>query len=253
MNGNGMQYDSFIYTHIPKCGGTSFRYFLNESAKMSGIPRSKRYIPGYNWLSVEKDYHRLNRRKQSRFHDKNYKVVAMHVEYGWHMSAASYMKVPFYYIILRNPLNRVISHYQFFNKGKGRKGVKGIDIMQLDRNKLNEVLATSANLSIMYVLGKSIKGGEATSMMKDDALDNLLHRYNDFGILEESDKSISSLVKNWPHWLSSTRSLDHRNKTLIKRAGDSLSQEVKEMIEEHNRFEIEFYNTAKALFFRRVK
>jgi len=59
--------------------------------------------------------------------------------------------------------------------------------MQLDRNKLNEVLATSANLSIMYVLGKSIKGGEATSMMKDDALDNLLHRYNDFGILEESD------------------------------------------------------------------
>jgi hypothetical protein len=244
-------YDSFIFTHIPKCGGTSFRSFLNVSAKKSGVPRQKRYIPGFNWLSVEKDYHRLDRVRQERFHNKTYKVVAMHVEYGWHYAAASYMKNPFYYTLLRRPLDRVLSHYQFFNKGKGRRNVKGIDIQNLSGVKLDEVLSTSANLSIIYVLGKGINGGVVSSMMKDDALDNLINKYHDFGILDEPTISISSLKEKWPIWFQSNIPFEHRNKSHNSAGKKPLSEFIKEKIIEHNQLEIEFYNQALDLFKQR--
>ena len=248
MNQDDSHYDAFIFTHIPKCGGTSLRYFLNESAKQSGLPRRQRYIPGFNWLSVEKDYHRLNKAKQARFLTRTYKVVAMHVEYGWHYRAAPYMKSPFYYTMLRNPLDRVLSHYQFFNRGKGRRGVKGIDIHQLDKMKLDEVLSTSANLSIKYVLGNGIKGGEVSSMMMDDALENLLNKYQAYGLLEEPELSINSLVNNWPNWLDSKLKLEHRNKSDIKGDTYVLSRDLIDKIKEHNRFELEFYGKAKNMF-----
>jgi len=251
MNQDNSHYDAFIFTHIPKCGGTSLRYFLNESAKQSGVPRRKRYIPGFNWLSVEKDYHRLNKVKQAIFLNRSYKVIAMHVEYGWHLNAAPYMKSPFYYTMLRNPLDRVISHYQFFNKGKGRRGVKGIDIRELDKTKLDEVLSTSANLSVQYVIGRGINGGKVTSMMMDDALDNLMNKYHAYGILEESEKSINSLMSNWPNWLSSTLTLEHKNKSAIKGVIDVLSKDIIDRITEDNRFEIEFYDIAKNIFNQR--
>lgn len=251
MSQDNSRYDAFIFTHIPKCGGTSLRYFLNESAKQSGVPRRQRYIPGFNWLSVEKDYHRLDNVKQSRFLKKTYKVVAMHVEYGWHNNAAPSLKSPYYYTMLRNPMDRVLSHYQFFNKGKGRRGVKGIDMQQLDGLKLDEVLSTSANLSIQYVLGNGISGGRVSGMMKDDALDNLLNKYQAYGILEESEKSINSLVSNWPNWLSSTLTLERKNKSAIKGVTDVVSKDIIDRITEHNRFEIEFYDIAKNIFIQR--
>jgi len=193
MNSAPSTYDAFIFTHIPKCGGTSFRQFINETAKQNGVSRKARYIPGYNWLSVEKDYHRLDAAKQKRLINKRYRVIAMHVGYGWHHEAAPYLKAPFYYTILRRPVNRVLSHYQFFNKGKGRKGVKNIELQNLTNNKRKEVLMTSANLPIQYILGKSIKGGTVTNMMRDDALENLEHRYGGFGLLEDLYESIKLL------------------------------------------------------------
>ena len=154
--------------------------------------------------------------------------------------------------MLRNPLDRVLSHYQFFNRGKGRRGVKGIDIHQLDKMKLDEVLSTSANLSIKYVLGNGIKGGEVSSMMMDDALENLLNKYQAYGLLEEPELSINSLVNNWPNWLDSTRTLEHRNKSDIKGDAYVLTGDLIDKIKEHNRFEIEFYETAKNVFNQRA-
>lgn len=246
-------FDAFIFTHIPKCGGTSFRHFINESAKKSGISRKERYIPGYNWLSVEKDFHRLSENKKEGFLSKRYKVVAMHIGYGWHTLAAPYMISPFYYTILRKPVNRVLSHYQFFNKGKGRRGVKGLDINDLDSTKRKEVLSTSANLSILYILGEAINGGEVTSMMKDDALENLDTKYDDFGLLEDPEKSIEVLKTKWPDWMQSISTLDHRNKSSKESPIGNVSDNIIESIQEQNRLEIDFYDSAAQLFYDRLK
>lgn len=244
------EYDGFIFTHIPKCGGTSFRDFINRSAKHSGIPRRNRYIPGQNWLSVEKDYYRLDHKARLKLHQKKYRVVAMHVDYDWHLKAAPYLLSPYYYTILRHPVSRVISHYQFFNKQKGRGGVKGLSLGTLDKKTREDILLTSANTSIIYVTGRGIKGRRVTKDMMEDALDILANRYGGFGLLEEITSSIQLLHESKPRWLVLSQGIEHKNAGLghPKSLQTNLIDDIKDL----NRWGIEFYEHAKILFNKRV-
>ena len=97
-------YDTFVFNHIPKCGGTSFRELLNISAISSGIEPEKIYIPGFNGLEEEKNIDQLSIREKAVLRRKEKKIFACHSRFD----VAKTYKLPFgnvfYFTILRDPV-----------------------------------------------------------------------------------------------------------------------------------------------------
>ena len=119
------EYSSFIFSHIPKCGGTSFRKLIFDSALSSGIDKSEIYIPGYNGLKVDRNLIQLSFLQLKLFSKLNLKVAAMHVPYNVHHKYTSFGPNPLYFSLFREPFDRFLSHYYFFYYRQGADGCKG--------------------------------------------------------------------------------------------------------------------------------
>ena len=89
-------YDSFIFTHIPKCGGTSFRKLINDSALASGIADEQLYIPGFNDLENDKNIDQLKGKEKESFMGSSYKVIAAHSKFNLHKEYNLTFSNPFY-------------------------------------------------------------------------------------------------------------------------------------------------------------
>ena len=142
----------------------------------------------------------------------------------------------------------MLSHYEFFNKKKGRGGVKGLSINDLTSNQLREILITSSNLSIIYLTKNIIRGGKVDTEDIDKALSVLKTDYGSFGILEDMSSSLTLLQYTRPDWLDISEEINHKNRSYLK---EELDAKVLQMIEDLNSREVEFYRRAKELFLKR--
>ena len=103
----------FVFYHIPKCGGTSFReilfeYFLKIYKKEGDI-----YLPRlYENINLErKVIDNLNSKYEKKL--KNIKVILSHTQV-YEFPELLNDKI-FKFTIIRNPIDRMISHYYFFD------------------------------------------------------------------------------------------------------------------------------------------
>ena len=88
---------SFIFSHIPKCGGTSFRTFLAKAAIKSGVPENEVYIPGENGLPNTKNLIALPENELEEVKSKKIRLLADHSFFGVHISKSLNIHNPFYY------------------------------------------------------------------------------------------------------------------------------------------------------------
>lgn len=281
------QYKSFIFVHIPKSGGTSFRDYIYRLATASGVPVEKIHVPGYGGLSNEKNISQLTKQELVDFRRMNKVVLAAHCKYDVHKDFKLNMADPFYYILLRNPVERFISHYNFFHRHLGYRNLKGIHLNDLNEYNLEEMLKRMANIQLSHLINglnffksrqsgwerlqrygknfvRTISSGKffpalpiginADESWLEEAERLLEEEYGAFGVLEKMDLSLAYLKMCLPHWLHFSELQFPQLNERIKLPDDELVEErILESIRKYNYFDIRLYDLAVKLLEKKTK
>lgn len=238
---SNLTYKSFVFTHIPKCGGTSFRKFIYNAAIENGIEPSAIYIPGFNEVGNDKNLAQLSQKECFNLNQRKLKILANHSMFEAHTTMGIQLKQPFYYTLLREPISRFLSHYDFFYYQQGLNNCKGIALADLPDEKRSRLIEKLANLQLLYLTNRSV-GTKVTEDLFKEACENLQNHYADFGILEDIEQSIERLKSKLPAWLKSNYpfpSLNNRKKRNV------VSQIILEEISSANQWDIRLYEWAK--------
>ena len=243
---NSVQYDGFIFTHIHKCAGTSFRSYINDAALRNGVPKEQIYIPGENGLGVRKNIDQLSENELVHFRSRNHKVIAMHAYYGIHKTENLNMRHPFYYTILRDPVRRYLSHYHFFNYTLGGNGCKGKLLDDLDPDFADALIEGNGNLMCKLISNTPPQSKISPQAMLHGAKANLENAFHAFGIMERMETSLSVLKLKAPSWLRFDADFPKLNSSSSQLA--SPSDRILSLIKKYNAQDIELYSWASELF-----
>lgn len=249
--GESKNYDSFIFTHIPKCGGTSFRQLINDSAIASGISVDKLYIPGFNGMANNKNIGQLKGAEREEFKSGNYKIIAAHSKFNLHKEYELKLKSPFYYTILRDPIKRFVSHYHFFYYKLGYDNLKGVAIKELSDEKLIFLVKRLSNIQTDYLASFKFKKVLGEENMLKLAKYNLQYEYADFGIIDNMKKSIERLRLIQPNWLHIEGNLPNLNTSSSK--SHKINDDIKKLILEHNQNDYQLLEFGKRLIHSKEK
>ena len=211
----------FVFVHIEKCAGTSFNRFLSMGYPLL-LPLSTG--PKYGYDLSDKSLTRL------------YSIIGnRRIAVGGHnIFPEGIFKAPnreevYLYTILRDPIDRFMSHYNYQNRVMG----KGWSLREF-----------CEEVSFQNFQVKRIAGTEDLKKAKII----LESEFDGFGILEYFQESLLLLNDDFGGALGSR--LFHVNER-TSGAGNFeniLSKEDRTMVMECNKLDIEFYQFAKSLF-----
>jgi len=227
-------YSSLIFSHIPKCGGTSMRELLYNSASNSGICDENIYIPGYNGLKIDRNPIQLNSFQLKAFHKLEIKVAGMHVPYNSHKTYPSFGYNPLYFTLFREPFERFLSHYYFFYYRQGANGCKGTHLSDLPTEKRTMLIYNLSNLYASYIMG-DVKSGLYDDVNLLTQLKSSLSNSNYvYGLLSDVTTALDNLSSQLPSWISIIADLPKVN---VHNFSSTYENEISdEFREEFNRF-----------------
>ncbi|MDF1697418.1 MAG: sulfotransferase family 2 domain-containing protein [Saprospiraceae bacterium] len=241
------QFDSFIFTHIPKSGGTSFREFFYVAGLQNNLKQAEMHVPGVGGIPNNKNISQLSEEELIQFRNNKVKLLADHSRFNVHARHFLNMYNPFYFTTLREPVSRFISHYNFFHKQLGYHDLKGVDINDLPVDKLDELIKRLSNLQIIYCLyTPKPRGWEIDEAGFAQAKFNLEKVYGSFGILEQAERSVEVLKNAAPKWLVIKDTLPEKNKNIAPKS--EVSPAIIEKIKEKNYYDLKLYDFALELF-----
>jgi hypothetical protein len=204
-------------------------------------------------MGNEKNVVQLSENELDDFRKKQVKILAGHCYFNVHRRFDLHMPNPFYYTILRDPVERFISHYNFFLYKQGRRNCKDIPLDKLDPAMRRKLVREFSNLQVVYLADCKFKSGDRVSQNElNNAKSHLEMNYGCFGILEQIEESINLLKSNLPDWLTFDASFPVTNRNADSRIPRP-SQEVIDQIKEANLFDCEFYDFATSLFESKLK
>jgi hypothetical protein len=276
------EHKSFIFVHIPKCAGSSFRELVYRNGLASGIPEDEMHIPGAGSLPFDKNVAQLQRAELKALRKKKLTILADHSKYDVHREAKLRMDQPFYYILFRDPVERFISHYNFFYRQLGRDGYLGKDLNDLDDKSLAFFLGKLANVQLVFLLNgpafrydhlsfsgkcfhhvkktlRLLSGGrlflnpnsvgvKAEPFWLEYAEELLVNHYGAFGLVEKLDASLRLLADSPTGQLRFTGlSLPIKNKTQIEQRKQDIEDRIIEKIIAHNHYDVQLYEKASQL------
>lgn len=210
--------------HIPKASGATLRSIIQNNYKKS-----------VNWVGKGKGLSSLKKKVE------NSDAFMGHVYYGIHKK---YSKPSFYITMLRDPVDRVISHYLFMKRSSGHiyhEKVKDLTIEQFLNSKFFDV--QTKNLQTRYFCG-----GKTPHLTQ--AIKVMEHNIYFVGITERFDDSLKILEHDlgWNN-LNYQKINENPNKT----SRSDFSKEVIDQITENNQLDIQLYELAKKIFEKKLQ
>jgi hypothetical protein len=207
---------ALIFFHIPKCAGTSFTASLQEH-----FPKHLMVHNLHHWLNL---HQAMGNGDLAIYQTLS---IAGHASWGVHEILKDF---DCYYItFLRNPIDRILSHYRQEQK------------WHFDKQDLrNFVLPRIKYSGLIEALGHH--SPELAKYRLTDSLDS-------FGLVEEYQRSLQWFESRYDLHLKSSQ----LNRTKGSENEDSAREEVRRMYEKENPAELEFYEFAVELFHQRTK
>jgi len=243
-----------IFIHVPKTGGSSLTTILN-------------YEYGDNFSRVENKKSLKDAMAQS-----DIECIAGHFNYGWHKLIKGECK---YITILRNPIDRIISHYFFvlrspehevykkiINSNEDLKKVFGKNIKVAGgKEKMAKLMHKKVGI-VKYVLsgltdqtengqtrmlsGLDAPFGKCNKEMLLAAKKNLSDDFIAVGLTERFGESVQLFRRKLKWKRDYTAAVE--NKRVDLSISSKFDNESIEYIKSFNRFDIELYNYALMLF-----
>jgi sulfotransferase famil protein len=209
-----------VCLHIPKTGGTSFNFILENNFGFRNCHTNQNDRSTFTQADLE-------------FARKCYPALRSIVGHNLVDPAQLTVPEPFYMTILREPVARVISHYQYsVQRGNNKKSFE-------------ETLRASENLENLQV--KIIAGGRDLDKAK-----RFLERCAFVGLTEKFDLSLRVLerLSPWPLKLGYQRRVVAESNTLK----DALKRDERmlELAREYNKLDLALYQFAVDEIFPRL-
>lgn len=165
----------FGYFHIEKCGGSSLEKII-EKYFSNFINNKKIFIP---LLFEGKVYHFLDndiKKIKKIININELEVILSHMNYDNKL----FDNINFSFVSVRNPIERFLSHYYFFNYKETKKHLKDLDEYELNKIKFLGKLILYRISGGYYDLEKAIKN---------------LNKINYILVLENFNEDIETLNK----------------------------------------------------------
>lgn len=244
------EYSSFIFTHIPKSGGTSVRKYIFDSGLENGILPKQIWVPGQNNIQVLNNIRILGFLGAKMPED--ILILADHsyfnVQNDYYIDS---LENPFYFTILRDPYERFVSNYYYFYFTRGQEGLKDKTLNELSEEVLDKLLDKEGHTLIRFIgnfKNDEVLPSEVEEKHLKVAEEHLLKSYQVFGLFDKMEETMEMLRGNLPEWLQTSLPLPSLNRGQVRGEAMDIKPEVKAKIQEYITLDNRLYQTAQAEF-----
>jgi len=230
-----------IFTHIPKTGGVTIQKIIDRKYFLV----KRKSFRSYNVRQIGLF------RSLSEIKKRQLILITGHLYFGIHRELGREAR---YFTMLRNPIDRAISEYNFINSYKYHSFHKEMSDQQYSLEtfiKSGKVLNMD-NCQVRYLCGvQDIPYGGVTEQHLQLAIENLSKYYEVIGIMEFFDESLLLFAKTFG-WSTPFYTRQNVNKSEKKTSLANLDSSTRELLEYSNRFDTILYQEALELFNKQV-
>lgn len=226
-----------VFIHIPKTGGMTLYSMIRDIYKPSELHKINPAME-----SIEK-YKQLSPSRKDKL-----KVIYGHMDYQVRELLPPNSR---YVTLMRNPVERVISHYHYVRRTANDPlrelamrsslddWVARCNLLEMDNGQTRRLLGST----------ESVKFGECTAEMLEQARHNVQQNFALVGITERFDETYGLMSKlfDWP-----IRNYAPRNVAQKKLGIKEIPVRTIRLIEKFNALDMELYEYASRLFADRI-
>jgi len=227
-----------IFLHIPKAGGNTLKSILNEQYREDERLR----IYTYPHFSKDKGIERL--KKLSIEEKSKLKLIYGHFAFGIHKYLSAEAK---YITFLRNPVDRIISHFYYVKKHNVKEHIKNMEGDTFEEY-LEKGLQYELNNGMTRLLCSEEKIQKGSTVTRDDletAKRNIEKYFSFVGVLEEFHKGLM-ILNNMLGW---GNALIYKRKNVTEHPKrEEFPKHVINKIIQMNKLDIELYKYVRETY-----
>jgi hypothetical protein len=227
--------ETILFMHIPKTAGTAFREPMMENYKHSQVAYLYPHPPGF----LVSNLGLLPLEQRARF-----RMIMGHFQYGIH----EFLPQEYAYVtIVRDPVERVISHYHYLRHTQPETISDGTVILSLTETLERGKTVNLDNLMVRCFSGVDASGvppGHIDQHIYDLAIDHLRTGFKFVGYQDRVDEAYAALQKHF-NWKPRT-SLEIVNKG--ERQDGNIDDATRAAIERFDRWDCRLYSQIRELF-----
>ena len=225
-----------IFLHIPKAAGTTLRDILYRQYEKEYIYE----LDGQNFVQSQEDFKYLDAKEKDKI-----QLLMGHMYFGLH----GFVSSPSTYItMLRDPIKKVISYYNFVSKLTSHRDY---ELIKYQNVSLKEYCTMNkpnmCNAQTRFLAGENFSQVNNDIKMLEKAKKNLQEYFSIVGITERFDESLI-LMKQKLGWNSNPYYYRRNTNRTNSYAQLKIQEDTLATIREHNHLDIELYKYAYELF-----
>ncbi|WP_413171246.1 sulfotransferase family 2 domain-containing protein [Anabaena azotica] len=218
-----------IFLHIPKAGGTTINGIINQQYRKNCTFRFDGIENRYKLAELE------------QYQRSKLKLIRGHFAFGLHEFLSCPAK---YFTLLRNPVSRTISHYNYLCRSSSLPNHEKVKEMSLKNYILSDL--SNNNLQTKMLFGLSNVPAYSDEEILTTVKQNLENQFSVVGLVERFDETLFFLKQafNWrvPLYIQQNITPQHQH------IQNNVDNNIIDIIKEKNSLDLELYEYAQKQF-----